>query len=194
MRWFGSGLALGLLAGIVLMLVASALVVTQFPAALQSFNGEPDVAVVIGESYLNRQAESRLKQPYATGVGNMALKSVNIDLKPDNRMDLQPTFTMEVFTTLQVSPAVKNRLDVQNGKLVINMIGDPQVGSLNIPLEMLPFDLNANLKQAVNKVNNDLLISEINQSLQAGFGSSQFTVQGVTTTETAMTVRLQARR
>jgi hypothetical protein len=193
MRWFGSGLTMGVLAGIALTLVASALVVTQFPTVLQSFSGEPDLAVVIGENFLNREADARLKEPYATGVGSMALKAINIDMKPDNRMDLQSTFTMQLFTTLEVSTAVKNRLDVQDGKLVINMVGDPQVGSLNLPLEFLPFDLNAQLRKAIDKVNNDLLISEINQSLQAGFGNSQFTVEGVTTSETALTVRLQGR-
>jgi hypothetical protein len=194
MRWLGSGLTLGVLAGIALILVASALVVTQFPSVLQGVTTEPDVAVVIGESFLNREAANKLKQPYSTGIGTLTLQSINIDLKPDNRMDLQPTFAMNVFfTTLQVSPAAKNLLEVQNGKLVSSMVGDPQVGSLNVPLETLPFNLNAQLKQAIDKVSNDLLITPINQSLQSGFGSPQFTIEGVTTSETALTVRMRGK-
>ncbi|MFL5735476.1 MAG: hypothetical protein ACJ78Q_20135 [Chloroflexia bacterium] len=191
MRWFGSGLALGALAGIALVLFASTLVVTQFPEVLRGVTGEPDVVVVLGEGFLNREAANKLKQPYATGIGSLQLTSVNMDLQPGNRMDLQPTFTMQVFTTINISPAVKNELEVQDGKLVLKMVGDPQIGNLNLPLEFLPFDLKSQLRQAIDKVNNDLLISEINQSLASSYGSSQFTIMDVSTTDTGMTVKMR---
>src|SRR5438046_1046703 len=54
MRWFGSGCLLGLVAGILSTLIASALVVTQIPAVVQTISGEPnDVSVIISEAYLN---------------------------------------------------------------------------------------------------------------------------------------------
>src|SRR5207248_8104410 len=89
MRWFGSGMGLGVLVGILLTLIASALVVTQIPSAVQNLTGEPDVAVAIDEGFLNRQAAQRLEQPYNLGVPNLTLRALNIDLKPDNRMDMQ---------------------------------------------------------------------------------------------------------
>jgi hypothetical protein len=79
---------------------------------------------------------------------------------------------------------------VQDGKLVIGMTGEPQLGNLNLPLNLLPFNLNGRVKQAIDKVNNELLISEINKSLESGFGGSQFSVQGVTTDYDGMTIRL----
>lgn len=192
MRWFGSGCALGVLVGVLVTLLASALVVTQIPSVVQSFSGAPDVAVVIGENYLNREATTRIKGSYPTGVSNLIITGLNIDLKPQNRMDLQVDFNADLaITKIDVKAVVKNELTVQNGKLVITTIGDPQLGNLNLPLELLPFDLNTSVKQAIDKVNNDLLISEINSSLQSGFGGTNFTVEGVTTDDSGMTIRLQ---
>ena len=191
-RWFGSGFAMGMLAGIALTLVVSAVVVTQIPAVLQGFSEEPDIAVTIGENFLNREASDRLANGPPIGIANITLKAVNINLQPDNRMDLQPTFSANIgFTNLQISPAVKNQLTVQDGKLAINMVGDPQIGSLNVPLALLPFDLSGQLREAVNKVNNDLLISEINQSLESGFGGEEFEVEDVSTSAGALTVKMK---
>ena len=194
MRWLGSGVILGAIIGVILTLVASALVVTQFPPVAQYLAGEPDLSVVIGELYLNREAADRLKNGSIASSGNLALTGVKIDLKPDNRMDLQPTFNADIgIAKFDLNPAVKNNLTVQDGKLVISMLGDPQLGNLNLPLELLPFDLNGEVRKSVDKVNNDLLIAEINQALESGFGGNSFTVEGVTTTDTNMTVRLVQR-
>ncbi len=192
MRWFGSGCVLGVVVGVFITLLASALVVTQMPAVVQSFTGQPDVAVVIGESYLNREAANRINGSYPTGVSSITLTGANIDLKPENRMDLQAMFHVDAgIANFQISAGARNELTVQGGKLAIGMVGEPQLGNLNLPLNLLPFNLNDRIKQAIDKVNNDLLISEINKSLESGFGSSQFSVQGVTTDESGMTIRLQ---
>jgi hypothetical protein len=193
MRWFGSGCAMGVLVGIVVTLVVSAVVVTQVPDVVQSFTGEPDVAVVIGESYLNREAANRINGSYPTGVPNLTLTSLDINLTPGNRMDMQPVFNADLgfLGNLPVNATVKNQLTIQDGKLVIAMVGDPQLGSLNLPLELLPFDLKGQVKEALDKVNNDVLISEINQSLESGFGGSAFVVEGVTTNDSGVTIRLQ---
>jgi hypothetical protein len=195
MRWFGSGLAAGIVVGIFLTVLASALFVSQIPTVVQSFSGEPDVAVVIGEGYLNREAANRIESGEITmGESPLSLKGLTVNLQSENRMDLQPTFAVDLFfTTPEVSPAIQNRLSVQNGELVINMVGDPQLGDLNLPLELLPFDLNSQIRQAVDRINNDLLIAEINQSLQSGFGGSDFVVEGVITNDTGLTIRLQHR-
>jgi hypothetical protein len=192
MRWFGSGVLLGVLAGVLLTLLVSALVVTTMPTVLQTFTGEPDVAVVIGETYLNREAARRVQGPNPMTFANLTLTGATLDLQPDNRMDLQTTFSADLLiTSLNVRAGVKNQLSVQNGELVINMVGDPQIGSLNVPLELLPFNLDAELRTAIDKINNDLIIAEINQSLESGFGGSAFTIEGVTTNDSGMTVRLQ---
>ncbi len=193
-RWFGSGFTLGLLAGVLLTLIVSAVVVARIPSVIQGFTGQPDVAVVIGEGYLNREAESRIKGSYQTGVSGLTLTGLQIDLTPGNRMDLQPTFNVSAgLVNLNVNAKVKNQLSVKDGQLAINTVGDPQLGDLNLPLEVLPFDLKSEVDQAVDKVNNDLLISEINKSLQAGFGGSDFAVQGVTTDDSGLTIRLEHR-
>jgi hypothetical protein len=192
MRWFGSGLVLGMIAGILLTLIVSAVVVTQIPEVVQTFSGEPDVAVVIGEGYLNREAAARLATTEQQASSNLALTAVTIDIQPGNRMDLKPTFKIDLFlTTVDISPAVRNQLSVENGELVLNMVGDPQLGDLNLPLGALPFDLDSEIRSAVNRINNDLLMAQINTSLHSGFGSEDFIVEGVTTNASGMTVRLQ---
>jgi hypothetical protein len=195
MRWFGSGVVLGLAGGVFLTLLASALVVTQIPAVVQTFSGEPDVAVVIGETYLNREAASRVSSgAYSLGSSPLSLTGLSLDVQPGNRMDLRPTFSVDLMlTTLDISPAIQNQLSVKNGELVINMVGDPQLGDLNIPLELLPFDLDAQMRESVDRINNELLIAEINQSLESGFGGSDFAVEGVSTGTNNLTIRLQQR-
>ncbi len=192
MRWFTSGMVLGALAGILLTLGVSVFVVTRIPSVVQSFNGDPDVSVVIGEGYLNRTATARINGNYPTGVDGLTVTGAHIDLKPDSRMDLTANFKVNaLFVDLNADAAVKNRLAVQNGKLVIKMVGDPQLGNLNLPLDALPFNLKDQVASAIDKINNTLLIQEINDNLQTSFGGTEFVVQGVTTTEDSLVIRLQ---
>lgn len=191
-RWFSSGVVLGGIAGILLTLIVSALVVTQFPSVLQTFTGEPDLAVVIGEGYLNRESVARIQNGAPMTVGPLKLTGLTIDLKPDNRMDLHPQFTADVIlTTLNFGASVQNQLSVQDGKLVISMVGDPQLGDLNVPLEMLPFNLKDSTRQAVDKIDNDLLAAEINRTLENASSGTNAVIDGVTTTETSLTIRMQ---
>lgn len=191
LRWFSGGFTAGIITGILLILLASTFVVTEIPNIAENPSGDPDVAVVIGEGYLNREAANRLATG-AGGSGTLALAAVTLDIQPGNRMDMQPTFTADLgFTTLRLSPQVKNQISVQDGKLVINMVGDPILGDLSLPLSFLPFDLDAEIRNAVDRVNNDVMIAEINQSLQSGFGGTDFIVEGVTTDNSGMTVRMR---
>lgn len=192
MRWFSSGLVIGVIAGMLLTLGISAAVVTVIPTILPTVSGEPDVALVLGEGYLNREAATRINGAYDTGVPGLTLTTLNIDLKPDNQMDLQGTFKVEaLFVNFNVNTSVKNQLSVLNGKLVINMVGDPQLGDLNVPLDLLPFDLKGEIHKAVDRVNNEVLVSAINRSIQSGFGEGVFTIKGVTTSDTGLTVQLK---
>ncbi|HEX2988265.1 MAG TPA: hypothetical protein VHS06_08860 [Chloroflexota bacterium] len=192
MRWFASGIILGALGGVLLTLIASALVVTQIPQVLQSITGEPDVSVVISESYLNRAASDRIAGGYNLGVPGLNLVALQLGLRPGNLMDLTPSFRVNAgFLSFDISPRVSNQLSVKDGRIAINMIGDPQIGNLNLPLEFLPFNLKDRTTQAVDKVNNDLLISEINQSLTTGFGGSGFDVTSCATENGGLTIRLK---
>jgi hypothetical protein len=193
-RWFTSGLTLGILLGIFFTLLASALIVAQIPGIAQSFSGQPDLAVVIGEGYLNREAANRIGGSQPTDVPGLTLTGATLDLKPDNRMDLVATFKIEVmFVTADVNATVQNQITVQDGALVINMVGNPKLGNLNVPLNLLPFDLEGEITRIVDRVNNEMIITEINQSLQSGFGGTDFAVEGVTTDDSGMTIRLQQR-
>lgn len=195
MRWFIGGMVLGAISGILLTLGLSVFAVTRIPSVVQSFNGEPDLSVVIGESYLNRVATDRIKGNYPTGVDGLTLTGAQIDLKPDNRMDLAANFKVSaLFVDLNTNAAVKNQLAVQDGKLAIKMVGDPQLGNLDVPLDMLPFSLKDQVASAVNSINNSVLIKEINDNLQTSFGGVDFVVQGVTTTDTSLVIRLQRKQ
>lgn len=191
MRWFSGGFVAGALTGIVVVIAASAMAITNIPRLDQLITGEPDVSVVIGEAYLNREAAKRVNGAYPTDIPGLTLTAVSLDLKSNNRMDLQTNFKLDaLFVQLDLQAAVQNQLSVKEGQLAINMVGDPQLGNLNVPLHMLPIDLHRSVTQAVDKVNNDLLMSEINERLRTGFGDSGFVVEGAHTTETALEVYL----
>ncbi|MDQ6694094.1 MAG: hypothetical protein M3014_06695 [Chloroflexota bacterium] len=193
-RWFGSGFIGGLLTGVLVTLILSAVIVTQVPGVAQSLAGDPDLTVAIGERYLNRVAADRIKGSYATGVSGLTLTSLNINLTSQNRMDLQPTFQIDAgFMSFSINATVKNQLSVQNGQVSLKMVGDPQLGNLNVPLDILPFDLKGSIASSIDHINNDLLISEINKSLQSSYGGSSFTVQDVSTTEDSMVIKLQSK-
>lgn len=192
-RWFTSGLLLGVVAGIMLTIVVSALVVTQLPVPVKEIPGEPDVAVVISESYLNRAAAERIES-FSTGMEALTLTGLRLDLQLGHRMDIQPTFYVNLgFFDFDTTAIVRNELAVEEGKLVIRMIGDPQLGNLNVSLDALPLDLKGTVASAVDRINNELLISEINESLISGFGGSDFTIYGLSTENDRLTVRLRER-
>jgi hypothetical protein len=191
MRWLISGLLLGLLGGVLLTVVVSALVVTKRPLPIKDEPGEPDVSVTVSESYLNRATAERVAT-FSTGTEYLTLTSLRLDLQPGHRMDLQPTFHSDLgFFVFDTSAIVSNQLAVENGKLVIRMVGDPQLGDLNVSLDALPLDLKGTLASAVDRINNELLISEINESLISGFGGTDFTIYGLSTEGDRLTIRLR---
>ena len=55
-----------------------------------------------------------------------------------------PTFRVDAgLFQFDVNARVNNRLSVQDGQLVLTMVGDPQLGNLNVSLDVLPFDYRA---------------------------------------------------
>ncbi|MDQ3928691.1 MAG: hypothetical protein M3328_06035, partial [Chloroflexota bacterium] len=137
LRWFTSGLLLGVLSGVLLTIIVSAVVVRQLPVPVKDTPGEPDVAVIISESYLNRATAERV-QTFNTGTEILTLTDLRLDLKPGHRMDIQPGFSVNAgFFSFETTAVVKNELSVEDGKLVVRLVGDPQLGNMDVPLDML---------------------------------------------------------
>jgi hypothetical protein len=104
-------------------------------------------------------------------------------------MVLTPTF--DVAGLFQVSPSATNQLTVRDGKLAMEMIGQPRLGDLQIPLDLLPFDLTGEVHKAVDEITNTVLLAELNDMLKAGSGGDAFNVTEVQTTPDYLIVKLQ---
>ncbi len=191
LRWFISGMFIGIVSGILVTLGLSILAVTAVPGTIQSLTGQPDVSVAIHEDYLNRKAAARVNGSYPTGIEGLTLTSMSLDLQEGNRMNLRPVFNVSAFfVQFDVNAVVMNDLSVQDGKLALSMVGDPQLGNFDVPLDLLPFDLNKTITDAVNQINNDLLATELNESIKGSVNGngSPFIIETVTTTDTEMVV------
>lgn len=195
-RWFGTGMIIGAVAGMLITLGVSILAVAAGPLLpSQGLTEDPDITVSITEDYLNREVQRGISGGYSTGINGLTLTGLTMDLKPNNQMHLQPTFKASVpfFGEVSVNAAVTSQISLQDGKLTSSMVGDPQLGNLDIPLDLLPFDLKGGVNDTVNNINNEILIARINQSLQEGFGESNFAIEGLATDENLLTVQLKQR-
>jgi hypothetical protein len=191
-RWFLGGLLLGSGIAFLAMVVLSALVYTRIPPVNQFMSGEPDLTVALSESYLNKEAAARIAGGYDTGVPGLTLKAARIDLGPENRMDFETEFNFQApLIQVDLTAAVKNQVTAQEGKVAVTMVGDPQIGNLNVPLDLLPAEVKDGIKQAVDRVNNTILSSELNQPLEAATGGGAVSVQSVTTTDTQLVINLK---
>jgi len=161
----------------------------------QGLMDQPDITVSITEDYLNREVQRGISGGYSTGINGLTLTGLTMDLKPNNQMHLQPTFKASVpfFGEVSVNAAVTSQISLHDGNLTSSMVGDPQLGNLDIPLDLLPFDLKGGVNDTVNNINNEILIARINQSLQEGFGESNFAIEGLATDENLLTVQLKQR-
>ncbi len=191
--WFSVGCIFGLIGGILLVIAVATFGATRIPAFIDNPKpGDADVIVSVDESYLNKAIAQRVNGSYPTGVDGLNLTDLQIDLSPDNRMDLLATFHADVaFFSFDIPARIDNRVSIgENRALSLGMIGDPQIGDLNVSLDLLPFDLKGTIREAVNNVNNNLLIAEINSAATNGTG---FTMDSVTTTDDLLTVKLSER-
>ncbi len=190
--WFGIGMVVGGVLGFALIIILSALVYTRIPVVVHNFTGEPDVTITISEEYLSSEAEKRLGEGFQSVNPNLTLLAVTVEITAENRIDYQANFHVNIpFLSTDVSAAIKNQINVQDGKLVINMVGDPQLGNLDLPLDVLPFDLKGEITRAVDKVNNDLVVSEMNKFLESSLTGTSFFLDGVITDERNVNLRLR---
>ena len=191
--WFTSGCIFGLIGGVLLVLALATFAASPIlPFDLDPSPGEADIVVSVDEAYLNTLIAERVNGSYPTGIDGLTLTALQVDLNPENRMDLVPTFHVETgFFQFDVTARVKNRLTVEDGELAIAMQGDPQIGDLNMSLGVLPFDLAGTIRQAVDRVNNDLLLAEINGAAKPSLESANFQLDSVATDDGALTIRLE---
>lgn len=192
--WFILGMMFGGLLVFGLILLLSALVYTRIPKVAHNFTGNPDVTINITEDYLTSQAQARLGDSFRTVNPNLTLLNVKLAVSPENRLDYQADFHINIpFFAADVTAAVKNQINVADGKLVMNMVGDPQLGNLNLPLDALPFNLKGEIARAVDSVNNGLVVAEMNKFLDNSLTGTDFFLDGVTTDDQSITLRLRQR-
>jgi hypothetical protein len=149
---------------------------------------DPDITVSISESYLNSQAQEQLQTTHPIVLPYVSVTGVELDLQPGNRMRLQPTFHAAV---VDVSATVENNVRLDSGQLALQMNGDPKIQDIPIPLDWLPFNLPQQVREGVDRINNELLSSELNRQISAGFGSNQFRITAITTDENTITFKLK---
>ena len=184
MLWFGAGMVVGGILGFALIIILTALVYTRIPALVQTVTDEPDVTITISEQYLSSEAGKRLGEGFQSVNPNLTLIAVSIEITSENRIDYQANFHVNIpFVSTDISAAIKNQINVQDGELVINMVGDPQLGNLNLSLDLLPFNLKGEITRAIDRVNNDLVVSEMNKFLESSLTGTNFFLEGVTTDE-----------
>ena len=147
----------------------------------------PDVSISIKEDYLNQQANDTLRTTHPVVLPYVSVSRIELDLQPGNQMYLKPTFHTDFF---DLGATVTNQVVIENGQLTLHMEGDPQLGDIPVPISLLPFNLPAIIRQAVDQINNDVLSSAINRQLTAGFGSDQFRISDVETSEEYITFLL----
>lgn len=192
--WFVLGTLFGGLLVFALIFLLSALVYTRIPKVVHNFTGDPDVTITITEGYLSSEAQSRLGEDFRTINPNLTLLAVQILVSPENRIDYEANFHINIpFFAADVSASVKNQINVQDGKLVMNMVGDPQLGNLNLPLDALPFNLKGEIARTVDSVNNGLVVAEMNTFLNSSLNGTSFFLDGVTTDDKQIVLRLRQR-
>lgn len=190
--WFVTGMVLGGIFALALIILLSALAFKAIPKIVHDFTGEPAVTLSITEDYLNSQAQKRLGDGFRPINSSLVLLAVGVGIAPENRIDYQANFHLNVpFISADVSAFVKNQINVKDGKVVINMVGDPQLGNLNLPLESLPFNLKDEINRAVDGVNNGLVGTEINKMVESSLGSTDLFLDGITTDDSSITLRLR---
>lgn len=189
---FLGGLLVGLLggaAGLLLLLLMAAARQPLISLVPPFANPDPDITIGIRERYLNSQANEELKT-HPIELPYISVTSIELDFQAGNQMRLKPTFHA---TLVDVSATVINQVVIENGAIALHMVGDPQIQDIQIPIDWLPFNLAGEIRNAVDRINNELLSAEINRQLAAGFGSDRFRIVDVTTTDEYLTVRLQAK-
>lgn len=150
--------------------------------------GTSDIQLQIHSGYLNDVVRRRMSKNPPLVVADIKTTDLQLGLAPQASLVLTPTFDVAGF--FQVSPTVNNQLSVQDGKLAMQMIGDPRLGDLQVPIDMLPFDLAGEVRRAVDRITNELLLTEVNTDLRAGFGNDTFDITEVQTAGDYLAIKL----
>ena len=136
--------------------------------------GAPICASTSKIDYLNLLVRRRLHATPQVIVGEIKTTDLELGLLPSAGMVLTPTF--DVAGLFNVSPSATNQFSVLNGKLTMGMIGQPRLGDLQAPLDLLPFDLAGQVRQAVDQLTNSVLLTELNDTVALELGSDAFDV------------------
>ena len=193
LRWFSVGCSFGLFGGVVLVLALATFGASRFlPLSTDPSASTADIVVSVDEGYLNKLITEQVGNSYATGIDGLTLTALKVDVSTANRVDLMPTFRVDAgLFRFDVNARVNNRLSVQDGKLVLTMVGDPQLGDLNVSLDVLPFDLPGMIRQAVDRLNNNLLLEQINANIKPSLDAANFSIDGLVTDNNGLTVSLK---
>ena len=149
-----SGLILGLVGG-VMLLVAASLLMALFGASPQpgpTPPGKPDLRVTLEENFINRFAA----QPTA--------ETVNLDVLPGNQVKLTVGTTVEVFG-VQVPVQITGLFQIQFvGQTLQVALLDTQVVGVSIPLDLTGYfaQNTATINQELN-----LMVSELSKTFNA---------------------------
>jgi hypothetical protein len=155
-------------------------------------SGQPAVTVMVEEDYLNSEASKQINGQFATGVDGLTLTGLQIDVSPDNRLDMRAQFKVNVgFINFSTSAGIANHISAQDGKIAINMQGRPQLGDLTVPIDMLPFNLSDKVTSAIDRVNNDVIAAQLNSTLDANLQGSSLYLDAITTDGGSLTLHLK---
>jgi len=194
LRWFTHGFSclVGAVAGVLFIFLVSNMSVRAIEILAQIPSGQPAVTVTVQEDYLNSEAGTQINGHFATGVDGLTLTALNIDVSPDNRLNLRADFRIVAgFFSFSTSAGITNRISAQNGKIVINMEGQPQLANITVPIDALPFNLSDRITAAVNRVNNDVIARQLNDTLDANLAGTNLYLDAITTDDTSLTLHLK---
>lgn len=183
-----TGFVIGWVTGVATLLILAGMSVHLASQGSLS-NQDTDVRLGINIHYLGDVVHRRIVADPPAIAGNITTRDLRLALVPQAGMILTPTFDVAGF--FQVSPSVDNQLLVRDGKLAMTMLGQPRLGDLPLPLDLLPFDLAGEMRRAVDKITNMVLLSELNDNLKAGFGDDTFNVTEVGTAGDYLMITLQ---
>jgi hypothetical protein len=193
-RWLGTGCGclIGVLVGIILVFLVSSMGVRAIQTIGQLPSGQSSVTVAVQEDYLNTEANKSINGHYATGIDGITLTALQLDVNPNNRIDMRAQFNIAAgFFNFNTSASVSNQISAQNGKIAINMVGQPKIADITVPIDALPFNLSDDITKAVDKVNNDIIAAQLNDVLQANLTGTDLTLDTITTDESSLTLHLK---
>jgi hypothetical protein len=193
-RWVGMGCSclVGAMAGALFIILVSNLGVRAIQTLAQIPSGQPSVTVTVQEDYLNKEASKRINGHYATGVDGVTLTALQIDVKPNNRLDLRAEFNVTAgFISFNTSATISNQISAQDGKIAINMVGQPKLADLTVPIDALPFNLSEYITRAIDRVNNEIIAAQLNSVLQANLTGTDLSLDSITTDDTTLTLQMK---